>query len=113
MLKTKSIIAAAALLCSAIFSDAQGQTATYDVNTHILTIPSIQVGNNVYSNLSYRVDSGAVQSVGPGVPVGIIATACTDANFTLDKYNAVALGMTVAQVNLLFGCQYSPALIQR
>lgn len=113
MLKIRPIVAVFVLLSGAIISSVHAQTASYDTNTRILTVPSIQVGSTVYPNLSFRVDSGAVLSVGPGMAADAVAQTCTDANLTLDSYNAVAVGMTVAQVNAVFGCPFTPRLISR
>lgn len=112
MLKVRPIIVATALLSGAIISNAQAQTASYDSTTHVLTVPSIQVGNTVYSNLSYRVDSGTILSIGPGVATSAGVT-CTDANITLDSYNAVAVGMTVDQIDSVFGCAFAPRFTTR
>jgi hypothetical protein len=38
-----------------------------------------------------------------------IAPTCSQSNFTLANYNAIAIGMTLQQVNQTMGCQYLPS----
>jgi len=39
-------------------------------------------------------------------------SSCTPANLTLANYNAISLGMTLAQVNQIIGCQFDPTTTQ-
>ena len=105
------------VLCSLLGSvltgwNANAQTATYDSSTRYLTIPSVQVGETVYRNLVIRLDSFAIVSVESAAaattpaPVAVAAT-CTSANLTVAKYNAIAVGMTLDQVNQTLGCSSS------
>ncbi|QDQ27723.1 hypothetical protein FNU76_15950 [Chitinimonas arctica] len=51
---------------------------------------------------------------GNGVPpAGQVKEECTFDDFTLAKYNAIAQGMTVDQVNQTIGCKPRTSLIQR
>ena len=92
------------LACQAAFS----QTSTFDLDSRYLTLPSVQVGNTIYNNLVIRIDSLAVISVGSvtTAPPPSSAAKCTAANFTIAKFNQIAVGMTVDQVTNLLGCQY-------
>ena len=95
-------------------TSAFAQTATFNNATRFLTIPSVQVGTTVYSNVVVRLDSFAIISVGSETPVSSsVAATCVTANFTTAKYNAIALGMTPDQVNQTIGCKFNPAFTQR
>jgi len=83
---------------------AMSQTASYDGSTRYLTLPSVTTGGTTYSNVVIRLDSFSIISVGGSG--GSVAATCSPGMLTLAKFNAVAAGMTLAQVNQLMGCQY-------
>jgi hypothetical protein len=105
-------IAAAAALAALCQTPAKAQglpsyldLATYDGRTGNLTLPFVQLGGTLYTNVVVRLDSFAVLSVGSGV-----SPTCVDTDLTGVKYDAIAIGMTVDRVNQLLGCAYSPQL---
>jgi hypothetical protein len=49
-----------------------------------------------------------VIGVGSSAPYVSVAAACSSANFTVPKYNAISAGMTLDQVNQTIGCTYDP-----
>lgn len=104
-----------AALCGLAFQ-AAAQTATYDAGTHTLTLPSVTVaGGPTYTNVVLRLDNFAILGVG-GVDNGGgggVSPTCAAGQLTLAKYNAIAAGMTLAQVQQTMGCQYSAAATQR
>ena len=90
------------------------QTASYDAATRYLTIPSVRVGDTVFSDLVIRLDGIAVISVGATAPAtSTVTDTCTVANFTTAKFNAIALGMSLDQVSQVMGCKNNPGLTQR
>lgn len=111
----KHIITNLCLLAGISFgTSAFAQTATFNNATRFLTIPSVQAGTSVYSNVVVRLDSFAIISVGSETPVSSsVAATCVTANFTTAKYNAIALGMTPDQVNQTIGCKFDPSFTQR
>ena len=111
----KHIITSLCLFTGIFFgASAFAQTATFDNATRYLTIPSVQAGTSVYSNVVVRLDSFAIISVGSETPVrSSVADICVAANFTTAKYNAIALGMTPDQVNQTIGCKFNPSYTQR
>lgn len=90
---------------------------TYDPATKYLTIPTITAGDYTYTNLVLRLSqfeyiSGVATPVGqtpPTPPAGTVSDTCTAANFTAAKFAAIALGMTLDQVNQTIGCKYDAA----
>lgn len=107
----KSLAAAAVLSLTTVGVSAQ--TATYNDANGQLTLPSVQVGNTVYSNVLIRLNSFDILGVGGAAPApttGTVSAACTMANLTLANYNAIAAGMTLEQVKRTIGCEYTPAL---
>jgi hypothetical protein len=123
-MKTSTLLAAAAAaLFATSFAHAetastieprtasQSSTASYDASTRHLSIPSLQIGTLVYSNVVLRFDGGAVISVGASAPVttGSIAHTCTTSNFSTAKYNAITSGLTVDQISAQLGCKSNPA----
>ncbi len=42
-----------------------------------------------------------------------MSATCTSANINLTNYNAIKVGMTLAQVNQTLGCAFDPAFTQR
>lgn len=103
------------LMTGVVFGcNAFAQTAVYDAATRNLSIPSVQAGDRIYSNLVVRIDSMAVISVGSSSPVGsVVAEQCVDANFTTSAYNAITENMTVDQVNRVMGCKFDPTMTLR
>lgn len=87
---------------------AHAQSVTFDPATNMLRVPSIQVGNVIYSNLVYRVDAGQVISVGVAQNANAIADSCSGGNITLANLNAVQLGMSMEQVQAVIGCRADP-----
>ena len=80
---------------------------TFDESTNILTIDAVVVEGIQYNNVVVRLNAFDVISVGSSTPAddGTVAETCTDANFTLAKYNAITEGMTLDQVNQIIGCK--------
>lgn len=90
------------------------QTASYDAATRYLTIPSVRVGDTVFSDLVIRLDGIAVISVGATAPAtSSVTDTCAAANFTTARFNAIALGMSLDQVNQVMGCKNNPSLTLR
>ena len=111
----KHILTNLCLLAGISFgTSAFAQTATFDNATRYLTMPSVQVGTTVYSNVVVRLDSFAIIYVGSETPVSSsLPTTCVTTNFTTAKYNAIALGMTPDQVSQTIGCKFNPAFNTR
>lgn len=90
---------------------------TYDPATKYLTIPTITAGDFTYTNLVLKLDSftyisGVATPVGqtpPPPPAGTVSDTCTSANFTVAKFTAISLGMTLDQVSQTIGCKYDSA----
>jgi hypothetical protein len=80
---------------------------TFDETTNILTIDSVVLEGIQYNNVVVRLNAFDVISVGSSAPVddGTVAETCTDANFTLARYDAIIEGMTLDQVNQIIGCK--------
>lgn len=81
---------------------------TFDPKTGQITIESIVIGSVLYSNVVISLGGDfKVISVGGVAPVdpGPVAALCTPANFTAAKFNAIAVGMSLTQVNQIVGCQ--------
>lgn len=118
----KGFIALCSILCSVLTgwnANAQtAQTVQYDASTGYLTIPSlalpstVYVYGTIYSNVVIRLDSFAVISVGSSAPATTLPVSgtCTSANLSVGRYNAIAVGMTLDQVNQTFGCYSSSTL---
>ena len=81
------------------------QTATYDSSTKYLTLPTVSVSGTSYNNVVIRLDSFAVISVATSTPPPTTPTC----SVSLATYNAIALGMTLAQVNQVVGCANNAA----
>lgn len=102
------------LICIISGVSANAQTANYDATTRYLSIPSIRVGDTVYSDLVIRLDGMTLISVGAAVAAGpTVAERCGASNFTTAKFNAITVNMTVDQVNQVMGCKYNSTLTQR
>jgi hypothetical protein len=77
----------------------------YNTNTNQLTIPSVQLGNTIYTNVVITLNNFTVNSVGGSQPLGNVSATCSISNFSTSIYNAIQSGMTLAQVNQIIGCQ--------
>lgn len=106
----KSILLAASV---AFCGGATAQTASYDGATRYLTIPSVRVGDTIFSDLVIRLDGIAVISVGQTNPAVAVAEKCTLANFTVAKLNAIQAGMTASEISQIIGCNYSSSMTTR
>ncbi len=89
---------------------------TFDPATNKLSLDSVVVNGTVYSNVVITVNSYAINAVGasaPYVPVTApVTAACTSANFTNARFNAIALGMSFSQVTAIMGCANNPTFSQ-
>lgn len=82
-----------------------GLTYSYDDPTRQLFMPSVQSGNLFYSNVLLRLNSYTLLSAAPALPlVPVVSAVCTGMNFTLPRYEAISVGMTLEQVRRLIGC---------
>jgi hypothetical protein len=83
---------------------------TYDETTNILNIDAVVVDGIQYNNVVVRLNAFDVISVGSSIPIddGTVSETCSDANFTIPRYNAITVGMTLDQVNQTLGCKYDP-----
>lgn len=95
-------------LAMIFFSNAAVALDTFDPASKNLTIPSVQVGGTVYTNVVLRLDSFAVISVG-GSQAPTVSEVCSKSNFSNQIFNAINLGMTLSQVNSTIGCMYTPS----
>lgn len=82
---------------------------TFDPATNTLTMDSVTVtGDRIYSNVVIRIDKFTVLGVGSSTPVdsgGGVSETCGAGNFTIDKHNAVQVGMSFDQVTQIIGCK--------
>lgn len=86
-------------------SQSPGLTYSYDDATRQLFLPSVQSGNLFYSNVLLRLDSYTLLSSAPALPLSpVVSAVCTGVNFTLPRYDAISVGMTLEQVRRLIGC---------
>lgn len=93
-----------ALACAA---NAAMATNSFNPTNNQLSLDSVVLNGVVYTNVVVTVNSFTVNSVGNSAPV-TVAQTCTSANLTVANYNAIALGMTLNQVNQTIGCANSP-----
>jgi len=82
---------------------------TFDPATNTLTMDSVTVtGDRTYSNVVIRIDQFTVLGVGSSAPInGGVSETCGSENFTIDKFNAIQIGMSLDQVNQVIGCEFS------
>lgn len=87
---------------------------TFDSNTNVLTLDSVTVGNQIFTNVIVRLDQYNVISVGSSQPMQSSEnTICGSDNFTPESYNAIQIGMSLDQVNQIIGCNFDPNSIVR
>ena len=125
-MKTSTLLAAvAATLCASSFAQAESipqprlfaatPTATFNEANRYLTLPTLQIGTQTFTDVVFRIDGGALISVGatPPVVVPVVAETCTVANFTSATFNAVKVGMSFSQVQSAIGCKNNAGMTQR
>ena len=79
----------------------------YSVSANTLTLPTINVGNINYNNLTIKLDKvTVVGNVSSSIVSGpnALPTLC---DMTIRQYDKIQLGMTIDQVNQTLGCQYT------
>ena len=96
------------LLLLLLFSAATAKADTFDPATNTLTLDSVIVGDQKYFNVVVRIDQFTVLGVGSSVPIGGVNETCGAENFTIDKFNAIQVGMSIDQVNQVIGCKFDP-----
>lgn len=115
--KMKQLFLLFLLLTSGFSSVTAAAGNTFDPATNTLTMDSVTVtGDRVYSNVVIRIDQFTVLGVGSSTPIdggGGISETCGAGNFTIDKYNAIQVGMSLNQVNQTIGCKFSPEFTNR
>ncbi len=79
---------------------------TYDTSQKIY-ITAVNVNGVQYNNVVIKLNNFSVISVGSSQPV-IVSDSWTTP-LTRDQYNAIAVGMTMNQVEQLLGCKYVPS----
>lgn len=103
----RSLLALAALMTGGL-----AWADTYDPAANRLTVDSVQVGDTVYTNVVITV--GTIHSVGGSYPANTPVTeTCSLSNFTKAKFDAIAVGMPLAQVSQVMGCKNTPSSTQR
>lgn len=117
-----------------------GTTSTtnnvFDPVTNVLTMDSVWVtGGLKYENVAIHLDQFTLLGVAgetvvppppppppvtpppPPPPVTppppLVSSSCSPANFTIDKYNAIQVGMSLDQVNQVIGCKFNSGRIVR
>jgi hypothetical protein len=100
----------AALLLGGLAQTAQA-ISFYDPITNILNIDSVVANGVQYNNVSIVLYGYGLLGIGPSTPY--IADSCTTANLTNLRYNAIGIGMSLYEVNSIFGCKYDPNIIYR
>ena len=113
----KSFSALALAVAALTSASVQAQTIVFDTSSLSMTLPSVSVAGNLYKLvLVYGADGKlSISSATPvvTVPVGQVSELCTDSNFTIAKFNAITLGMTLDQVSATIGCKNAPYFVAR
>lgn len=86
---------------------------TFDPNTNKLSLDSVVLNGVVYNNVVVTLNSYSLNSVGASAPSGAVTAKCSSEDFTNEKFNAISLGMSFAQVSSIMGCVNSPTFSQR
>ncbi len=112
----------AALLLAGLIPAAQA-IDTFNPNNNVLTLDSIVVDGIQYNNVVVILNGYNVLNIGSSAPyvapsdvapsAPSSSDTCTADNLTNAKYNVVGIGMTLDQVNQIFGCKYDPLLTYR
>ncbi|MEQ1635486.1 MAG: hypothetical protein ABL903_02270 [Methylococcales bacterium] len=79
---------------------------TFDAKTNMLNLEAVVVNGVQYNDVAVRLNAYEVVSVGSNNNAGTVADTCSSANFTVPKFNAITIGMTLDQVNQTIGCKY-------
>lgn len=97
------------LFLALVVTPAFSVDATYDAEKKELTIPWVVAGDTAYTFLTIRLDSVKVVDMGTSNKVSGKDAPPKDcpSNLPKSKYDKIALGMTLEQVNQTLGCQYS------
>lgn len=102
----------AALLLLPALANAAG--AALDIKTNVLTLPTLTIGTDTFTNVKVRLDAITLIAVDPlatGIPAG---TVCTDANFTnalLAKLRSMnGQAVTLKQLEEIVGCSVTTVL---
>ena len=91
---------------------------TFDSSTNILNLNQVQYNNIQYNDVVLKLTGYDVQSIGASAPLSpttppvtppVDSGTCSSENFTVAKFNAITVGMTVDQVNQTIGCKYDPS----
>lgn len=98
------------ILLSSLSIHALADEPEYKIDTKILTIPEIKVGEeHVYNAMLKLNDAGNFEIVGfsnqPSLPGIVIDDKCTPDHLTFDKFKQITNGMSVEQINSLLGCK--------
>lgn len=93
---------ALALLVALLLPCVYAHADVYDPATNILTIDDITVGNTQYTKLRIRLDQIAVVKV--TYTEQQISLTCNGVPFSKAKYDAIATGMSLSDVNKVLGC---------
>ena len=92
----------------AVASQSMAWAQSFDEASRLLILPFVQVGNLVIPNVVVRLDNFSVLSAAPALPLApVVSDLCTGPNFTLQRYDAISVGMTLNQVRGLIGCAQS------
>ncbi len=69
------------------------------------------IGGRTYSNVVIRIDQLTVLGLGSSTTPNDtqVSAICKTENFTIDRFNAIQVGMTLDQVRQIIGCEPSLA----
>lgn len=101
-------------LLSVFSISAVNASDTFDPATNQLNLDAVTVNGIQYNNVILNLNDFKVLAVGSSSTVNAtVSSTCSQSNFTVPIYNAIATGMTLDQVNQTIGCSYKPSLTQR
>ena len=79
-----------------------------------MTLDDVTVGDQTFTNVVVRIDQFSVKSVGgSGSIISGVSANCVSGNFTIEKFNAIQIGMSLDQVNQTIGCSFDSNNIVR
>jgi len=80
----------------------------FNLQTRLLTISSVVVGEKTYINVSLKLGVNGFYQITAAqeqTTTTQIAQSCDGVSMNDSKYNAITTGMSIAQVNQIIGCQ--------
>ena len=91
-------------LLMGLFLSTNAGADSFNPESNQLSISSVTVGNQVYSDVVIQLDKYTVVSMGKAESVPVVKEICSSENITEENYDLIEKGVAIETVSQVVGC---------